>query len=187
MEHRHEKGGAMIASASYEPANVSSSGLGRGARAGARVILRAWLLTALIDGLWAVVLTLAYGRSQAKLWQGIASTAFGKAMLDAGAPAVVLGIIMHISVALFWTLVLWILLGRWRGLSEVLASPLGALKVAAFYGPMIWLVMSAVVVPLLTRTPFAPTWRWWIQAAGHVVFVGLPMALVMRQEHVDRR
>jgi hypothetical protein len=171
----------MSAITSHEQASISSSEVERGARAGARVIVRAWLLTALIDGLWAVVLTFAYGRSQANLWQGIAATAFGKTMLDDGASAIALGVVMHVGVALFWTLVLWILLARWRGLADVLASPRGAVKVAAFYGPMIWLVMSAVVVPLLTRTPFAPTWRWWVQAAGHVVFVGLPMTWVMRK------
>jgi hypothetical protein len=60
-------------------------------------------------------------------------------------------------------------------LRSVLDSPYGVLEVAAVYGPMIWIVMSVVVIPLLTRRPVAITGRWWIQLAGHVVFVGLPI------------
>jgi hypothetical protein len=50
------------------------------------------------------------------------------------------------------------------------------LKAAVVYGPLIWIVMSAVVIPLLTGRPLATiTGRWWIQLAGHVVFVGVPI------------
>jgi uncharacterized membrane protein YagU involved in acid resistance len=58
---------------------------------------------------------------------------------------------------------------------RVLASPHGVLKVAAVYGPCIWLMMSLVVIPLLTHRPPTLTYRWWIQLVGHFPFVGLPM------------
>jgi hypothetical protein len=48
--------------------------------------------------------------------------------------------------------------------------------VAAAYGPFIWIVMSALVIPLPTRKPLVLAGRWWIQLSGHVVFVGLPIA-----------
>jgi hypothetical protein len=57
----------------------------------------------------------------------------------------------------------------------VLATWRGALAVAAVYGPLIWIVMSALVIPLQTGRPLTLTYRWWIQLAGHVVFVGLPI------------
>jgi hypothetical protein len=53
------------------------------------------------------------------------------------------------------------------------ASPL---LVGAIAGPLIWCAMSLAVIPLLTRQPPAVTWRWWLQLAGHALFVGQPMA-----------
>ncbi|MFL5606204.1 MAG: hypothetical protein ACJ8AD_07155 [Gemmatimonadaceae bacterium] len=143
--------------------------------AGSRLVATG-LLIGVVDGLWAVVLTLAYGRSLTRLWQGIAATAFGERMFDGGAPAVLLGVLMHFGVAFAWSAAFLLLVTRSAWLRRVLDSPHGMLKVAAVYGPMIWIVMSAVVIPLLTGRPLAAlTGRWWIQLAGHVVFVGVPI------------
>jgi hypothetical protein len=160
---------------------VSSVESGRERRAGVNDLVRAWWLTGVVDGLWAVALTFAYGRSQARLWQGIAATPFGKTMFDRGWETIALGIAMHFSVALFWSAMLFLLVTRWRWLRDVLASTHGAMKVAAVYGPMIWIVMSLAVIPLLSGTPTVITWRWWVQLAGHVVFVGLPMAWALKK------
>jgi uncharacterized membrane protein YagU involved in acid resistance len=55
-------------------------------------------------------------------------------------------------------------------------SRYGPLKIAAVYGPFIWLVMSLMVIPLLLHRPPTITDRWWTQLIGHVPFVGLPIA-----------
>ena len=144
-------------------------------RSGSSRLLRAWLLTGVIDGSWAIVLTLLYGRSLARLWQGIAATAFGERMFDGGSAAIALGVLMHFGVAFAWAAVFLLLVSRSVWLRRVIDSPHGALKVAAIYGPLIWIVMSAAVVPILTARPLVLTWRWWVQAAGHIVFVGLPI------------
>ena len=144
-------------------------------RSGSSRLLRAWLLTGVIDGTWAIVLTLLYGRSLARLWQGIAATAFGERMFDGGTATVALGVLMHFGVAFGWSAVFLLLVTRWAWLRRVIASPNGVWKVAAVYGPMIWIVMSTAVIPLLTGKPLVITWRWWIQLAGHIVFVGLPI------------
>ena len=138
-------------------------------------LIEAGLVTALIDGMWAVVLTLAYGRTVTRLWQGVAATAFGDRMFDGGLTTVALGIVMHVGVAFAWSAVFLLLVRRFGWLNRMLDSPYDALKVAAVYGPLIWIVMSAVVIPLLTGKPLVVTGRWWIQLAGHVVFVGLPI------------
>ena len=138
-------------------------------------LLRAWLLTGVIDGSWAIVLTALYGRSQARLWQGIAATLFGERMFAAGVPAIALGVAMHFGVAFAWSAVFLRLVLKSPWLRGVLASPGGVFGVAAVYGPFVWIVMSAVVIPALTQKPLVITWRWWIQLAGHVVFVGLPI------------
>jgi hypothetical protein len=84
-------------------------------------------------------------------------------------------VLLHFCVAFWWSAVFLFLYDRSARLREVAASRFGALKIAAVYGPLIWIVMSAAVIPLLTGRPLATTWRWWIQLAGHVVFVGLPI------------
>lgn len=144
-------------------------------RSGSSRLLRAWLLTGVIDGTWAIVLTLLYGRSLVRLWQGIAATAFGERMFDGGATTVALGVVMHFGVAFAWSALFLLLVTRSPWLRRVLDSPNGVWKVAAVYGPLVWIVMSAAVIPLLTGKPLVMTWRWWIQLAGHVVFVGLPI------------
>jgi hypothetical protein len=150
--------------------------LQRSRRSVASRLAAAGLLTGLVDGLWAIVLTLIYGRSLTRLWQGVAATAFGERMFDGGASTVLLGVLMHVGVAFAWSALFLLLVMRSAWLRTVLDSPHGVLKVAAVYGPMIWIVMSAAVIPLLTRRPLAITGRWWIQLAGHVVFVGVPIA-----------
>jgi len=138
-------------------------------------LLRTTLLIGVIDGLWAVVLTFIYGRPIAGLFPGIAATLFGERMATGGTAAQVVGVLMHFGVAFTWTAVFLLFFLRSAWIRRVLDSPYGVLKVAAVYGPMIWIVMSAVVIPLLLRRPLAISGRWWIQLAGHVVFVGMPI------------
>ncbi|MEZ5319707.1 MAG: hypothetical protein R2752_20065 [Vicinamibacterales bacterium] len=150
-------------------------------------LLRAGLACGVIDGLWAVVLTVIYQGTQARLFQGIAATVFGAGMFEAGAGGILLGVAMHFSVAFWWSAVFLLLVGRFEGLRRVLVKPGGTLAVAAIYGPIIWIVMSAVVIPWLTGRPLAITYRWWIQIAGHVVFVGLPIVWAIGPAPVRRR
>ena len=133
------------------------------------------MLCGVIDGLWAVVLTLIYGRTVLGLFQGIASTVFGPAMLEGGVPTALLGLALHFAVAFAWSAVFLALVVGGPWLRRVLTTRTGVLAVAAVYGPAIWVVMSAGVIPLLTSRPVSITPRWWIQLLGHVVFVGLPI------------
>ena len=123
----------------------------------ARTLLRAWLLTATVDFLFASTLsTVFYGSTFAALWQGVASVLIGPRALDGGAATVAIGLGMHVLVAFTWTAVLLLLLHRIGALRALLVSPWGALKVAALYGPLVWLVMSFVVIQSLTgRAPLA--------------------------------
>ena len=66
-------------------------------------LVRTGLLIGIVDGCWAIVLTLIYGRPVARLWQGIAATVFGERMFDGGAATVALGVAMHFGVAFAWT------------------------------------------------------------------------------------
>ncbi|MDB4906751.1 MAG: hypothetical protein JWO05_1535 [Gemmatimonadetes bacterium] len=154
-------------------AAVPNSTLSRDA---AKRLVRAGLATGVVDFLWAVVLTACYGKSQLKLWQGVASVPFGKGMLDGGLPTAAIGVVVHFGVAFSWSALLLVLLMRSSWLRGVLASPGGLFKVAVVWGPLIWAVMSLVMIPLFTGNPTTVNARWFIQLVGHVFFVGLPMA-----------
>jgi hypothetical protein len=138
-------------------------------------LVRAGLLTGVVDGLWAIVLTLLYQRSVTRLWQGVAATPFGEGMFDGGLPTVALGVVLHFGVAFAWSALFLLLVMRSPWLRGILASPFGVARVAAVYGPIIWIVMSVVVIPLFVHRPVAITVRWWIQLVGHMAFVGLPI------------
>ena len=141
-----------------------------------RRLLRAGLLTTVIDGLFSSVLAaFFYGSTVARLWQGVASTLLGPAAFEGGTRTVLLGLVMHVGVAFTWSAVFLLLATRWSVLRRVLASPNGVVKVAAVYGPLVWMVMSLVVMPAFGR-PVSFTYRWWVQFFGHIPFVPVPIA-----------
>jgi hypothetical protein len=142
-------------------------------------LLRAGLLTGVLDGLFATVQSLLQGSTQGspvtRLWQGVASVLLGKEAFDGGTTTALIGVLMHFGVAFGWSAVFLLLASRSAGIRRVLTSPNGVLKVAAVYGPSIWLVMSLVVIPLLVHRPPSVNPRWWVQLIGHFPFVGLPI------------
>jgi hypothetical protein len=145
-----------------------------GTRPGYR-LLRAGLATGVIDGLWACVLTWIYGSTFERLWQGVASTVVGADAIGGGAGPTALGLAIHFGVAFGWSavfLALYLAIPKLRALTSSLG---GIVAVAVVYGPLIWVVMSLLVIPALVGHPPNVTYRWWIQLAGHAVFVGPPI------------
>jgi len=139
-------------------------------------LLRAGLLTAVVDGLFSSTLSVAaYGSTVSRLFQGVASVLWGADAFGAGLRTAVIGVLMHVLVAFTWSAVYLFLVWRWAWIRGLLSSPYGVLKVAALYGPFIWMVMSLVVIPILAHRPPTITVRWWIQWFGHIFFVGIPI------------
>jgi hypothetical protein len=143
-------------------------------------LFRAALVTGVTDGLFSSVLAaFFYGSTVTRLWQGVASVLLGAAALDGGTRTAVIGVLMHFGVAFGWSVVflLFVLSSSWiRG---VLASPYGVIGVAAVYGPLIWIVMSMAIIPLLTHRPPTINIRWWVQLVGHIPFVALPIVAMI--------
>jgi hypothetical protein len=54
------------------------------------------------------------------------------------------------------------------------------IKVASLYGPLVWMVMSLVVIPMLVHRPPTIGTRWWVQFLGHIPFVGVPIVASSR-------
>jgi hypothetical protein len=148
----------------------------------ARSLLITWLVTAAWDFVCASALTvLAYKGTFAGLWRGVASTAFGQHMLTAGARGVLAGIGAHLSVAFTWSAIFIGALVISAGLRRVVATPAGAFAAACVYGPIIWLVMSLVLIPFLTGRAPSFTFRWWVQVFAHIPFVTLPLVFTARR------
>ena len=144
-------------------------------------LVRAGLLTAAVDGAFATVLTVFFfDGTFVRLWQGVASVPLGRDALDGGLRTMWIGLGLHVCVAFWWSAVFVYGAMRLDIVRRVLRSRFGIWKVAAVYGPLIWLVMTLVVIPIFTkRLPtFAP--RWWVQLVGHVPFVALPITWTAR-------
>jgi hypothetical protein len=148
----------------------------------ARSILITWLVTAAWDFLCASALSVfAYNGTFAGLWQGVASTAFGQGMLEAGTRGVIAGLGAHLSIAFTWSAIFVTALAMSEGLRRVVANPGGAFAVACACGPVIWLVMSIGLIPLLTGRAPSFTYRWWVQVFAHIPFVTLPLVYTARR------
>jgi hypothetical protein len=146
-------------------------------------LVRAWLVTALIDALFSSCLvTLFYGSTVAKLWEGVAAVPFGPSALQGGTRFVIIGLALHLSVALTWSTLFLILYSGQRWLRELTASPAGVVLTAVVYGPLIWMMMSFVVIPHFRHLPPTINYRWWVQFFGHIPFVALPIVTLTAAE-----
>jgi uncharacterized membrane protein YagU involved in acid resistance len=138
-------------------------------------------VTGIIDGLFSSVLSVAFYHSTvARLFQGVASVLVGPEALKGGTRTMLLGILMHFGVAFAWSIVFWVLVGQVDRIRNLLISPNGVLAISILYGPLIWMTMSLVVIPLLAQRP-PITYRWWIQFFGHIPFVALPIVACTRR------
>jgi len=123
----------------------------------APAIVRAGLLTGVVDGLFSSILSIvAYRSTASRLFQGVASVLVGSEAFSGGTAMVVLGVLMHFCVAFFWSAVFMLLVLRSRRVRGLLASPV-----------------------LAHRPPTIGT-RWWVQFLGHIPFVGVPIAASSR-------
>ena len=139
-------------------------------------------MTAAWDFLCATALSVfAYHTTAARLWQGVASTVLGPSALHGGAMTVVAGLALHLTVALTWSVIFVAAVRASPALRRTIATPAGALAVATIYGPMIWLVMSLVVIPIATGRPPRFGFRWWVQIGAHVPFVTIPLVFTARR------
>jgi len=151
-------------------------------------LMTAGSLTAISDGTFSSVLSVAaYGSTVTRLFQGVASTLLGPTAFEGGARTAVVGVAMHVGVAFAWSAVFLFLVLRWSWARAVLASRYGPVKIALVYGPLIWVVMSAIVIPLLVHRPPTIGFRWWVQLFGHIPFVGFPIAASSRATGAGER
>lgn len=146
-------------------------------------VLVAALVVAAADLLDAIVVwVILYRKSTVeRILQSIASGLLGRdAAFGGGSATAALGLVLHVVVALGWTIVFWMLLQRWRRLRAWTVSTGGAVLAGLVYGAVVWLLMDGVVLPLsrARATPVTAAW-FWIQLATHPFVVGLPIAVIL--------
>jgi len=145
-------------------------------------ILQTWLVTAAWDFVCASLLgVLAYGSTFARFWQGVASVPLGQRAFTMGAQGVAAGLLLHLFVAFMWSAVFVLVVSGSGALRRMIAGVGGAIGVAVAYGPLIWLVMSFIVIRAATGRPPVIGFRWWVQIVAHVPFVTLPLVFTARR------
>ena len=151
-----------------------------------QAILTGWLLCGVLDISAACIQSwIQAGRMPPVVFKGVASALWGRAALDAGAGMALVGLAMHFSVALTWTLVFYFLSRRFAWLRT---APL--LIVGALYGTFVFSAMNYGTLPFLSwlRSFYldtAPRWPGsmsWPQLFIHIVCVGLPIVWGIRRQ-----
>jgi hypothetical protein len=138
-------------------------------------LLRGGLLLAVVDFLWAVALSVIYGDAPLSPFRGVATVVTTPAWMPNLEPTLTLGIASHVGVAFAWTALYLTLQRNLAWLERLSGTRRGQLAIATLYGPMIWIVMSRVVIPAMMGRAGPITSRWAIQLLGHVFFVGVPV------------
>jgi hypothetical protein len=146
-------------------------------------VFRAALVVFALDGLYVVVVfVLILQRTTVKrMFQGIAFAVLGQPAFTGGWPAASLGLLLHFSVALAWSVVWMIAYQRSERLQRATIATTRAAVVGAVYGLFIWLAMHFVVLPLTYAKP-GPlfTFSSMLVAMAHLLVVGPPIALLER-------
>jgi len=150
-----------------------------------QAILTGWLLCGVLDITAACIQAwIEAGRTPWVVLKGVASALWGRAALNAGAGMAAIGLAMHFTVALTWTLVFYALSRR---VAFLRTGPLWI--VGPLYGVIVFCAMNYGTLPLLSwlrsfylGTP--PRWPGsmsWPQLYIHMGCVGLPIAWGVRR------
>jgi len=125
-----------------------------------------------LDILFAVILTLWFGREPANMLRYVASGPF-PAATEWGGWGAVLGLIVHFTlIAIMAT----VFVAAARRLPDMTRAPV---KWGIVYGLVTYAVMNLVVVPLRFQAGLLPSVRSLMtQLFAHIVLVGLPIALI---------
>ena len=154
-----------------------------------QAIFTGWLLCAVLD-ITAACVQAWYqaGRTPSAVLKGVASGLWGRGALDRGPGMAAIGLAMHFTVALTWTLVFYALSRR---IALLRKAPL--LIVGPLYGALVFSVMNYATLPFLSwlRSFYlatAPRWPGsmaWTQLWIHLVCVGLPIVWGVRRCDTD--
>ena len=145
-------------------------------RAG-RAIVWGGLLAGLGDITFAFVVSGLRGVGPVRVLQSVASGLLGEAAKEGGLATAALGAALHFLIAFVWAAVYWL---ASRGLPALVRH---AAVCGLLYGAAVYAFMYLVVLPLSAayfKPSYAPS-AVLLNAAGHMLLVGLPIALAVRR------
>lgn len=115
---------------------------------------------------------LNYGVGPTRILRSVASGVLGAASRESGIPGAMLGLGLHFAIALGVAAVFWFASAWWRALRR------HAVASGLLYGVVVYFVMNWLVVPLSAAPSRGyPPKILWPELLGHMVLVGLPVAL----------
>ena len=125
-----------------------------------------------LDILFAIILTVLFGREIGNMLRYVASGPFPPAT-DMGAGGAILGLIVHFTLMAIMVAAFVIAVSRRPSLNR---NPILA---GLIYGLITYVVMNWIVVPLRFDTPLPPkALSIATQLFAHIVLVGIPTALI---------
>lgn len=145
-------------------------------------IVIAGLVVAALDFSYVTVLWVVVRRvlTLEQLAQTIATGLLGKAAFQGGIATAIAGGLLHLTVAFTWTMIFYALVRLVPDLGRRLATRAGRVTVGLLWGPVIWLVMDLVVLPLSRARPTpVSSPHFYINLVQHALMVGLPMVLIL--------
>lgn len=137
-----------------------------------RPIVLATAVSGVLDILWAMILTLWFGREIPNMLRFVASGPFPEAT-EWGAPGALLGLVVHFALMAAMAAAFVLAARRWPMLVE---RPWLA---GIGYGLVTYVAMNWIVVPLRFDSPLPPkAISIATQLFAHIVLVGIPFALI---------
>ena len=128
-----------------------------------------------LDILFAMILTVAFGREIPAMLRYVASGPF-PAATDMGTSGALLGLLVHFALMAIMATA-FMLLMSWK--PERLETPW---LTGIAYGVVTYFIMNWVVVPLRFGTPLPPkTLSIFTQGFAHICLVGIPMAFIAQR------
>src|SRR5688572_16249940 len=127
-----------------------------------------------LDILFAMVLTVFFGRQIEDMLRYVASGPFPQAT-EMGAGGAILGLLVHFALmAVMAATYVW-----FAGSSRREHLVTMSIRAGVAYGIVTYVIMNLIVVPLRFDTPFPPSTRSIVtQLFAHIVLVGVPIALI---------
>ena len=138
-----------------------------------RPIAIATAVAGTLDILFAMILTVFFGREIGGMLRYVASGPFPQAT-DMGAGGAILGLLVHFALmAIMAAAYVWF---ASRRREHLVTMPIRA---GIAYGIITYVVMNLIVIPLRFDTPLPPSTSSLVtQLFAHIVLVGIPIALI---------
>lgn len=141
-----------------------------------RTIALATLVAGSLDILFAIALTLSFGRDPADMLRYVASGPFPPAT-DMGAAGSVLGLLTHFALMAIMAALFVLAARQWPSLLD---KPIQS---GVLYGLITYVAMNWIVVPLRFDTPLPPkAISVATQLFAHIILVGIPIAMIAARQ-----